>query len=511
MRQNITDIWNRFREASWLEKCNLLAFGCLLAFVFDCSFSGGGHYVTFGPLSPRMIFAIGALALSVPGWLKNLRKYLTNPILLMFLVFLVYLAICAVRGFLADNRRNVLMSDLKGFMWLFLVPVFMGTVTSRKRFDKVLSAIMAGAVVQALLVFVINHICNFVENGITLVYLPFAALQLGTINHVSVQMFRIFTSSCPYMVIACAIALFRQIREEKIRVRYVAVVVLCLSAILLSFTRSVYGCVFVVLACTVVALLWFYRKEALKITKFIAISVAAILCFVFILEFVYSSNYLNFAVSRTLGMEPKPSYAVSLRQKWDSSDLKQNIETGLKELLTPKKENTEIEATEPSTTDKKEEIKQEQEAINKQDMAQQQQYMDLTLRSDELRQVTMGELKDLIRQSPIFGNGLGAHAPSRVMGLDPATDGMDEYFYLDVLARMGIVGLVLYLLPFGYITVCCFKKCRELRAFHGGVALMCGIIGFWAITWFNPWMNAALGITGYSLASTLPQILNEEK
>ena len=478
----------------------MLAFVCLCAFVFDCSFSGGGHYITIGPLSPRMLFGFAALALCVPKLLKNFRSYITNPILLVFVVFLVYLAVCAVRGYRAQYRMNVLVSDLKGFMWLFLVPVCVATVTSRERFDKLLSCIMVGAVIQAGIVFVINQVCTMVPNGIQTFYLPFAALQFGTLNNISDRIFRIFMSSCPYMVIACAVALFRQVRAKKLKVRYMAVIVLCLCAILLSFTRSVYGCVFVVVACAVVALIWFYRKETKKMVKFLVVTVAAMLCLVFIMEFVYTANYMNFAISRTLGVEPRQSAAITLRQKWDTSSLKMWLQG---QDISPDKEE-EVELTE-------EELLQMEEEARQKELEQQNLYMNITTESDTLRQVTTSELMALIRQNPIFGNGLGAFAQSRVNGRDPAIDGLDEYFYLDMLARTGILGLVLYLLPFGYILLCCFKNRRKLAQFHGGVAMLCGMFGFWAITWFNPWMNAALGITGYALCCSLPQILKSDK
>ena len=495
--QKIAAAWNQFRSASLMEKCDLLAYVCLCAFIFDCSFSGGGHYVTIGSLSPRMIFGFAALLLCVPKLLKNFRKYITNPILLMFVVFLVYLAVCAVRGYRAQYRMNVLISDLKGFMWLFLVPVFIATVTTRERFDRLLTCILVGAVVQAGIVFVVNQVCTVVPNGIAKFYQGFAALQFGTLNNISKRIFRIFMSSCPYMVIACAVALFRQVKAKKLMVRYIAVIALCLCAILLSFTRSVYGCVFVVVACALVALIWFYRKETKKVLKFLAATIAVILCLVFILEFVYNANYLNFAISRTLGIEPKQSVAITLRQNWDSSDLKRWLQgKGTAD------QDEDVELTE-------EELLALEEARLK-ELEQQNLYMSITTESDNLRQVTQAELMELIRQNPVFGNGLGAFAQSRVNGKDPAIDGLDEYFYLDMLARTGIFGLVLYLLPFAYIVLCCFKNRRKLAEFHGGVAMMCGMFGFWAITWFNPWMNAALGITGYALCSALPQILRSE-
>jgi hypothetical protein len=41
------------------------------------------------------------------------------------------------------------------------------------------------------------------------------------------------------------------------------------------------------------------------------------------------------------------------------------------------------------------------------------------------------------------------------------------------------------------------------------VSALCGMAGFWAITWFNPWMNAVLGIGMYALTCTVPAVLKK--
>ncbi len=46
----------------------------------------------------------------------------------------------------------------------------------------------------------------------------------------------------------------------------------------------------------------------------------------------------------------------------------------------------------------------------------------------------------MISNNPIFGNGLGASINSR-------EDGLVEYFYYDILNKMGVVGVVLFFLP----------------------------------------------------------------
>lgn len=445
--------------------------------------------MTIGSLTPRMLFGFFALLFSLPKLMRWFRGYITNPILLMFLAFLAYLAVCAVRGYLADNKMSVLLNDVKGFAWLLLVPVFIAAVDTRARFSKLLSCILVGAVIQAGIALYINTVCSTVSEGIMIFYHPIYNTQLGTVGNISGKIYRVFMRSCPYMVIACGIAFFRQVQAEKIRLRYVAAIGVCLCGILMSFTRSLYGCTAVVALCAIVAVVWFYRSKWKKMLKFGVITAVVTFCMVFAMEFMFSASYFNFALSRTIGTEPKQSLAVSLRNTWEC--YKFEVMNGEQ---TPGKDLTE-------------ELEQNQ----REELVEQQDYIDVTEESDNLRQVTMSELGALIRVNPVFGNGLGAFAPSRDTGKNLPNDGLDEYFYLDVLARMGMVGLVLYMLPFAYLMVICLKERRKLAAFPGGVAIICGTFGFWAITWFNPWMNAVLGITGYALCCTVPQVIRTDR
>ena len=198
-----------------------------------------------------------------------------------------------------------------------------------------------------------------------------------------------------------------------------------------------------------------------------AFLLAAVVCFgvlVTVQEFVLEGSYLSFAVSRTIGQEVPTSWASQLRGRirGDISDDKPNDA----------------------------------------EMDRQRAYIQVTEKSDRFRQETQDGLKDCIRRSPIIGCGLGAAAASR-------DSGVDEYFYLDMLARTGIVGLLLYMLPFGYVVVWCLRRRELLRECPEGAAVVCGLCTFWIVTWFNPWMNAVLGIAWYAVALSVPQALEE--
>lgn len=181
-------------------------------------------------------------------------------------------------------------------------------------------------------------------------------------------------------------------------------------------------------------------------------------------EFALEGSYLSFAVSRTIGREVPTSWASQLRSQLRGEDPGDSPDDG--------------------------------------EMDSQRSYIEVTEKSDQLRQETKDSLNVYIQRSPIIGCGLGASAANR-------DKGVDEYFYLDMLARTGVVGLLLYMLPFGYVVVWCLRRRELLRECPEGAAVVCGLCTFWIVTWFNPWMNAVLGIAWYAVTLSVPTALEE--
>lgn len=464
----VKSAFKEFTAVPVMKKFEMLSFFFLCIFFFDCSILGGGRIFEIGPLTSRMLFAFLAILFSLPAFFKNFKRQVTNPINLMLVGFAVYLVICAVRGISAGNRMDVLMSDIKGFAWLALVPFVLKIVNDKPKFSKLVSVITAGAVIQAIFVICLNWFCAIVPDGIKLVYQPLMDSSVGTISNISHIIFRIFMKSSPYLAFALGVAVFRQLKIKKLSVKYVSIFVLCAYALLLSFTRSVYGCVFVVLGFVIAFVVVFKRDSFLDLVKYLAVAFAVFLAFNYVQEFAFKANYMNFAISRTFNTQVVSSPIVKFRYVVDGW-LSGGGGGG-----------------------------------DSDDTSEQEKYLQLTDDSDNIRAKTKADLKALIVKNPIFGNGLGASAQSR-------EDGLDEYFYLDVLARMGIVGLLLYVLPFGYVLLKMFLERKRFVSWHDSIGTLCGMCGFWAVTWFNPWMNAVLGIACYALICSVIPINDKEK
>lgn len=463
LRNRFHNVKEEFQRGTFTQRCSQLSFGVLCLFLLECSITGGGRYWELGLISVRVLLGGLAVLLALPELLQHLGTYIKKPAIWLTLLFIGWLIFCAWRGLQAENRMDVWMTDIKGFMWLFIVPVFVAVINSRERLRVLLSWLIAGAVLQAAIILAVNAIVVLLEDPEPLCDW-LTDHSVGLVGVVSEKLVRVFFKSSPYMIVACVVTLFRQAKEKKLRWRYVLAVALLLNALLLSYTRSLYGAMVLTILLSYVTVLLLYPAGRKQIVAF---SLAVVLCFGLMVttqEIALEGSYLSFAVSRTIGKEIPTSWASRLLGQLRGDD---------------------------------------QDALNNGELNGQQSYIEETQKSDQFRQETKDGLKLCIQRSPVIGCGLGASAENR-------DSGVDEYFYLDMLARTGIIGLLLYMLPFGYVLLWCIRRRELLRACPEGAAVVCGLCVFWLVTWFNPWMNAVLGIAWYAVTLSVPTALEEK-
>ena len=189
-----------FRRGTFTQRCSQLSFGVLCLFLLECSITGGGRYWEAGPVSVRILLGGLAAVLALPELFRHLGAYLKKPAVWLTLAFVGWLAFCAWRGVRAENRMDVLLTDIKGFMWLFLVPVLVATVRSRQRLRVLLSWVLAGAVIQAALILAVNAAVVLMDDPAPLCRW-LNEHTVGIVDVVSARLVRVFFKSSPYMIV----------------------------------------------------------------------------------------------------------------------------------------------------------------------------------------------------------------------------------------------------------------------------------------------------------------------
>ena len=469
-------VFQAFRSRSWPERSAAISRLLLCLFFFDCAWAGGGHYFPNAPIQPRLLLGALILLTALPVLGRCLAKE-HRMVVLSLGCFLAWMAVCALRGLRAGNSREVLLGDVRGFLWFFLLPVCAALLRTREQLRRVESCVLAGAFVQALLSLGCNYYCAIHPDAVEQAGAAVYGMFLGNVSGVSDSIVRIFFFSSPYLIAACAIALFRQVHTPRFRLSYTVLTAFYFTALLLTFTRSLYGATGIAAVLAVLLALIGNRKRLRRVCSHILVTAVLTLCLILSQEVLLQGSYLNFGLSRTLGTEVTVSKAYKARAVLASR-------YGITfDFL-------------GGTSRSEDQLADEED--------QQSDYLDVTEASDALRKETVRQLRQLIAKNPIFGNGLGASTEVR-------DNGFDEMFYLDVLCRMGIVGLLLYLAPLAWILLRFLRLEPGSRASCAEVLLpaYCGLAAFLFASAYNPWLNAVLGISWYALSAALPNLTHQ--
>ena len=452
-QKGMTDLQLRLSQmeekAEKLRKMGLLFF-CLL--LFDIASMGAGKYLPLGWFSFRILLTILVLCCGLPLIFIRFRSLIRKPVSLLLLALLVYLGMETLRGLLLDNSRAVLLSDVKGFAWLGLIPLLQVLIKDRSDLRRAVNFGLAGASFQAA----VCVLFNILFTGLIPRSLPSFVewiwkIQWGTILQVEYNAVRIFCRSSMYLVVACVILWGRSMRSEKLSLKYALLFLLNFFALFYTYTRSMY---LTLLAGLLLAFVYTCLKYPLKRVLMRSLILAG----VFLILSVFSDIVLR---------QGSFQYAVA---RCFHRDLQQMLHL-------------------PATWDVQAPVDMEE----------------ITENTNNTRALTLEAFRQGIGASPLIGHGLGA--------VNAYRQDIDEYFYHDMLLRCGGIGLLLYLAPAGGVFLLIWKRRDTLKedreiVFYG-IALICFLIA----TYYNPWMNAAIGISWYAVcirgASLLQEAENE--
>ena len=418
----------------------LKKYGLFFAYLlfFDLASTGSGRYLSVGWFSPRIVLALLVVVFSLPLFFMDIRRQLKNPVNYMVLVFLAWLAFEAVRGLQARNNPQVWSNDVMGFAWLGLIPLLQVLITDRNDLKKLFSFIIAGASLQAACIVIFNILFA----GIDPDYLPTFVEYIweakwGTILACEYNAVRIFCRSSMYMTVSSLILFGRIMKTEKLRFIPAALFLLNLFGLFYTYTRSMYLSLALGLFLAFVWLLVCHPVRRVLLRTFVLL--LSFLAVATVSDLVLRQGSFQYAMARCFRKDLQA--ILPLPHTWDDSL-----------------------------------------AVD---------FDEITKDSNETRDMTVIGLEELIAGSPLIGHGLGATSSYR--------DTNDEYFYHDLIARCGFIGLILYMIPAGHILWLTVRKGKKLKEEPEDLLIVFGLACFLVATYFNPWMNAAIGISWYGV------------
>ncbi len=446
-----------FSENSKLYRfCDKLVMALVCILMADCAIFGSGRILSVGPLGFRTILLCLTLLLSVPLILSQFRILLQRRLLWLLGVFFVWLMLQTIVGIRNQNNTSLLLSDLKGFFHFFAVLPCLCVFKTKDRVHRLMRVVMYASAALAAVAFLLLFIYNWAPTAFNRIGILDKDHDITMFAAVSSKIPRLFFKSTPYLLCGCVFAVYFYTATPggKHRWQYPLIIGFSLFALLLSYTRSIYlGAGISAIFLTVMLYCGFDNAHRMCLKKILAASVLICIVLITLCSTILSANYFGYALDRV---------GITFFQPDDSS-------------------SGSADPSEPSLPPED----------NPNDYQQQ------TIAADKLRAETLSELLTHIKSAPVLGHGLGKSLAVR-------NHLPHEYIYLDFWMKTGIIGLLLYFAPFLTMLLNTIKRCN-----NGGSKTqllpywLSALLGFIIFSFFNPYMNAALGILLYCCSISL--------
>lgn len=434
----------------------MITYISLVLYMFDVVLLGTGELTkSFGIQSRMIFFGISVLA-AVVLILLDLKKYLNNKYLISVLVFMVVIFIAAIRGFVGKQNTTILLSDFKGFLNFLIVFPMMAVMYKKNRVISFLKMLCLSLGVVSVLGIILAFYLQMPLEIRHWAYDFFDGYNICMITELTGRVTRIFFNSGSRLFFAgFALSIVFSLIENKRKIIWIFIASLDIFGVFISYTRSGYLAFAIGIFAFVVLILLFYRDffKPLAIRAcFVAGIVVVLIGTVSVAE---KANLVDVAINRCL---------------FAGAEIEDN--------------DTNVDKPSDNKNDKN----------NKNDK--------LTNEKAEIQNLAIREQRktlalENIKKHPLFGGGLGVS--------NDINDGFIEYFYLDILSKIGFIGFIIFIIPFLFSVfdtiILRDVFCKEQRLL--ALAAQLGCLFVFVISYFNPCLNSSAGLFMYSLALVL--------
>ena len=416
---------------------------CLVTiFILDNALLGGGKLLAYRGFSLRNLIALVLFVVQIPIVIKNRDLLRSNIFICWLITFLIVFTVGAIRGLLSGNSVQLIAYDVRMYAYITLLPIFMLVVNNKSRISIIFKSIFIISTLLSCFSLILQIIFVYFPEFASHIYNWNNVSMLGIITPGNKNVYRIFMKSMPYSYFAINYGIYHMLHEKRKRkaLGYGFVVSINVAAIFLSFTRSIYlGMIFTVF----LYLSSFYKviiqkKLFLRVFTIVATSILIIM----LLAVINNANYFEYAFTRISITN------ISLPEH------QENVDT----------------APLPS------------------DIFEDEIPMNDTVLSDSIRAVSISELVQGIKSKPTFGYGLGYRTESRIH---------QEFAYLDLTVKLGVIGCVLYILPL--ISMGMKLITNKTKQCNDCLELYTALAGTAVTHFFNPYLSNSIGISMYIL------------
>ena len=437
MALRLEQFYNRHRRvAEWI----------LYIYTAECVLGCSGRWMSFGPVSIRMILFTLAFLATLPAVILDWKRLLKSAPVILTAVFFVFLLRGLVFGLQNGNQPLFIRMDLTCFLGLALLPGILAVTDSREKLDDLLNVIFLFSVILAVITAALHFMVAFagLYSAVKINFMLILPRQMGALGLYDSGVLRIYLKSQVFLQFAFLIGLKKAVYAEKKKRLFLGICLgLIVFAVVLSFTRGFW----LGLGISILLAFVFQWNSRGKLFRTCLVSAG---CFLILLG-ASCAAFGSFNLVGEIAKRFDPNLVVLS----DNKDI--DVEYFYKEFGINAEEN--IDA--------------------------------IRIRKESLKM-----LRERIAEKPLLGHGLGAN-------LDGIReDGRAEYMYLDIFMKMGLGGLLAFALLCLSGPVIWFRgRLRHLTLPEAGGYVMAAFLGLCVTSAFNPYLSTPMGLLMLSTAS----------
>ena len=440
--------WGGSSNSAFIQTFKKVAYVALIILTCECVIGSSGRWLEIGPLSIRMWLFVLAFLLSVPFVIIRYKSIIRNPMIIAILIFVIILLAQLFHGYIKGNNRSFMAADLTSMAFIAIVPAYMVIFDDDQKIKSLLKAASYTSMFLVIVTVILHFVFAFIDEYYIAEVSNFTnAMSLGGFFHFGDGIHRLYFRSSICFVLPL-IYFYNEVTvhngEEKNRpiVPYVFMS-LCLIAIILTYTRSVWLGMFVGILLFII----FNIRKFKVLLKSFLITLAGFLVIVALSWISYGfEGVITNAVDRVLLSRSYQSYH------------------------NPKEDK-----------DTKDDLEDRQRLIQ--------------FDSEKIREERFKLTYSLIEKNLFVGTGLGLVIDDQ----NGAGEGKIEYTYLDVLSKLGVIGLLVFLgmLLYPYRHVFVLWREKELNQSIQIAASVMACILIASI--YNPFLTSPIGFSMYAV------------
>lgn len=434
-------------NSAFIQNFKKVAYVALIILTCECVIGSSGRWLELGPLSIRMWLFILAFLLSVPFVIIRFKSIIRNPMIIAILIFAIILLAQLVHGYIKGNNRSFIAADLTSMAFIAIVPAYMVIFDDDQKIKSLLKAASYASMFLVILTVILHFVFAFIDEY----YIAEAsnitnAMSLGGFFHFGDGIHRLYfrSSICfvlPLIYFYNEVTVHNGEKKKRPIVPYLFMS-LSLMAIILTYTRSIWLGMFVGILLFII----FNIRRFQALIKSFLIALAGLLVIVALSWIAYGfEGVMTNAVDRVLLNRSYQNYQ-------NSKD-----------------------------KDKKEDLEERQIAVQ--------------LDSEKIREERIKLTYGLIEKNLYIGTGLGLVIDDQ----NGVGEGKIEYTYLDVLSKIGVTGLLVFLLmllyPYRHVFMMWRKKGLNQSIQITASVMACILIA----SIYNPFLTSPIGFSMYAV------------